>query len=370
MEHNDNLLGVLATLYKWRRPLAMLCAAAAIGTAVITIFMPTYYRATTTFFAASPDQTRPELIYSQGVSMRTEYFGNANDIDRMLTIAESNDLLTFLVDSFDLYAHYKIDSGHYKAPFYMREQFFSLYQVKKTKRDAMEVSVEDTDPELAARIANASRDKIEQIARSLIRESQAQTIKTYQENIEHKERLLMAIGDSVARARSRYGVYNAVAQGEALTAQMSEARALFARDSVRLQVLRANSSVPRDTIYLLDAKVAGLRQEIRVIGAEIDRFNSGIAEVYLLEKQYLEANQALGEDRERLKRWQAAYHSSAPALLLVEAAETPVIKSRPRRSILVAAATMAALLLGVIGVLLLDAYKTVNWRQVLDESKS
>lgn len=370
MEHKENLLGVLSTVFKWRKPLVLLCAVAGIGTAAITLFMPNYYRAATTFFAASPDQTRPELIYTRSTALRTEYFGNANDIDRMLTIAESNELVNFLVDSFDLYNHYKIDPGQDKASFFMREMFFSLYKVKKTKRDAIEVSVEDTNPEIAARIANAARDKIEQIARKLIRESQEQTIKTYRENIALKEQLLLVIGDSVARVRNQYRAYNVVAQTEALTTQMSEAVALFTRDSVRLHVLRANPSVPRDTVYLLEAKVAGLRQEVKVITAEIDRLNSGISAVYNLEKQYQEANQALGEDRERLKQWEAAFGSGAPSVFLVEAAEPPVIKSRPSRSILVLAVTFAALLFGIIGVLLLDAYKTVNWREVLDESKN
>ncbi len=370
MENKDSLLGILGTLYKWRNPLIILCAAAGIGTAAISLYMPNYYKATTTFFAASPDQTKPELIFNRSMSLRMEYYGNANDIDRLLTIAESSELLAFLVDSFNLYQHYQIDSNAHKASHVMRETFFSLYEVKKTKRDAIELSIEDKDPQIAARIANAARNKIEDIARRLIQTSQEQTIAAYQNNIDLKERLLLAIGDSLATLRTQYGTYNVVAQTQSLTEQRSEALALFTRDSVRLQVLRANAKVPRDTVYLLEGRVAGLRQEVKVLQTQIDRLNSGVATIYNLEKQYAEANQILGEDRERLKQWQAAYRSEAPTVLLLESAEPPVIKSRPKRSIIVLAAACAAFLFGVIGVLLIDTYKSLDWRQVLNPGEN
>ena len=59
--------------------------------------MPVYYRASTTFLAASPDQANPELLFGQG-NLRTQYYGNANDIDRLITLAHSNELVEFLVE--------------------------------------------------------------------------------------------------------------------------------------------------------------------------------------------------------------------------------------------------------------------------------
>lgn len=368
MDNRDNLIGVLSALFKWRKPLLLLCVTAGILSAGLSLLLPNYYKASTIFLAASPDQTKPELIFSRGTSIRTEYFGNANDIDRLLTIAESGELVQFLVDSFDLYTHYDINPNDPKASHLMHEQLFSLYSVKKTKRDGIELSVEDTDPQIAANMANAARQKIENLAKKLIRQSQNLTIEAFENTIADKEKLLLSIGDSLAVLRSRYKIYNVVAQTESLTAQKSEALALFTRDSVRLQVLRANGLVPRDTIYLLEGKVAGLRQEIKVLQSEMDLLNSGVSIIYNLEKQYAEANQILAEDRERLKQWQAANRSDTPALLLVDAAQPPVVKSRPKRSIVVIASVFAGLLFGVLGILLMDSYKRFNWRNNLSSS--
>jgi tyrosine-protein kinase Etk/Wzc len=356
MEYKDNLLGVISTIIRWKKPLLLLTGLAALGSAIISLTLPNFYLATTTFLVASPDQSKPELIYSRNPSFRTEYFGGSGDIDRLLSLGESQNLRDFIVDSFNLYAHYKIDSQQVKAPHLMKELFTSLYTIKKNKRDAIELSVEDIDPALAANMANAARNKIEAMAKQLIRESQRKTIENYEQSLAAKEIALLKLGDSIAILRNQFGVYNVIAQTETLTELISEAKALFIRDSVRLQILRANPQVPRDTVNMLDAKVAGLRQEVKMLSSEMTRVNEGTSRIYHIEKNFLESNQILAEDRERLKQWKSAYQTEAPAVLLLEQATTPVIKSRPKRSLLVIAVTLAAALFGIFGVLLFDTY--------------
>ena len=94
MKDKDNLIGVLKTLFRWKKQLIILCGAVGIGSIIIVLLLPVYYKASTTFLAASPDQAKPELLFGEG-NLKTEYYGNANDIDRLLTIANSNELVEF-----------------------------------------------------------------------------------------------------------------------------------------------------------------------------------------------------------------------------------------------------------------------------------
>jgi uncharacterized protein involved in exopolysaccharide biosynthesis len=78
----------------------------------------------------------------------------------------------------------------------------------------------------------------------------------------------------------------------------------------------------------------------------------------------------LSYDKERYNQIKAAYNTNIPSLQVVEAAETPLIKSRPHRSILVIASVIAAFLFAVIAVLIADAYRDVDWRSLAEiESK-
>jgi tyrosine-protein kinase Etk/Wzc len=80
-------------------------------------------------------------------------------------------LADFLIDTFNLYEHYDIDPEGRQSALPRSGSFYELYEVTKTKRDAIELSVEDTDKALAAKIANAARDKIDATVQQLMKES-------------------------------------------------------------------------------------------------------------------------------------------------------------------------------------------------------
>ena len=363
MKNKDSLIGVLETLFRWKKQIFITCLIAGIGAIAISLTLSNYYKASTTFLAVSPDQSTPQSLYGTG-QLKTEYYGNKNDIDRLLTIAQSSELLNYLIDTFNLYEHYEINPDRPKAGFKVRQKFLGLYEVTKTKRDAIELSVEDKDRELAAAIANAARNKIDQIAKNLIISGQNKTIKSYQENILSKEQQLKILSDTLAVLRKHYGIYNMSGQSESLTQQLSETESKLIRNRAKLEAMKSTPGISRDTIKLLQASVSGEEKELASLNEKMDLFNEGFSVVGILERQYFESNLTLSEDKERLKQVLATAQSDIPSLIIVEQAETPLIKSRPKRSILVLGAGLLAFLFSVIGVLIIDAYKDINWKAI------
>ena len=143
MENNENLLGVISTLLRWRKPIIRICLIAGIGTAIIALFLPNYYQSTTTFYAASPDLGKPEAVGE--IERDREIYGEDTDNDRLLTIAQSNEIAGYLIEKFKLYDHYDIDRTNRKSKDKVRKKFRGLYNVEKTKYEAIEISVEDKD---------------------------------------------------------------------------------------------------------------------------------------------------------------------------------------------------------------------------------
>lgn len=363
MEKKDNLLEVIKTLLKWKKEIIYLCIIAGIGSIIISLLLPVYYQSTTVFLVSSSDRAKREILFNDG-TLEGEYYGNENDIDRILTIAESNDLVDYLIDSFDLYEHYDINPDRPRSKYNIRRHFAKLYEVNKTKRDAIELSMEDTDKELAAKIANAARHKVDQIAQSLIKESQLEELKIYEADIKTKESQLGILSDSLIRLRGQYGVYNSIVQTESLTAQFSQAESKLIRSEARLEALESTPGVNQDTIRYLKAAVKGMKSEVEKLNDKVVLFNEGMAIVNIYEEQYKLASETLGEVKELTKELKATYDSNIPAVLLVEEATTPVIKSRPKRSIVVIAAVFVAFLFGIIGILLLEAYRAIDWKEL------
>lgn len=342
-----------------------MCLFAAVGTAVVSLLLPVYYKANTIFLATSPDQSKPELLFGAGL-FEPEYYGGAPDIDRILVIAESNELINFMVDSFRLYEHYRINPEGQKAPYAVKLAFFDLYEVKKNKRDAIELSIEDKNREMAAQMTRAARERINMISQNLVKASQLKTIQTFEASIKERETQLNLLSDTLVAIRKKFGIFNSEAQTETLTTQLSESESKLTYTKGRLEASRTTKGVKRDTLIMLETRMAGLQQEVAQLAGKLDTLNSGIAKVSIIERQYYESNDNLSKEKAKLNQYQAAFNSNIPALLLVEEAETPVIKSRPRRSIMVLAATAIAFLFGIIGILLIENYRDVNWREIYD----
>ncbi len=363
MNQKDNLLGVLRTLFKWKKPILITCITAAIGSIIIVLLLPVYYQATTIFLVASPDQAKPELLFGKG-TLESEYYGTESDIDRVLTIAKSNELYEYLIDSFQLFEHYNIKKDHPRAPYYVKLAFNKRYEIEKTKRDAIELSIEDTDPELAAQIARATRERIDDIAQKLVKSTQQKAINTFKAEIASQEANMHQLADTLARLREKYGIYNTEAQTESMTEQFAQAESRLINGQARLEALQNTPRISRDTISMLQARVKGMEVEVEGLKKRMNNLNTGLGTVSSLERQYREASISLSENKERLKQFEAAYQSNIPALLLVEEAQVPIIKSRPKRSVIVIAAVFVAFLFSVIGVLLIENYRDINWREI------
>jgi len=370
MENKDNLLGVVETVLKHSRYIVITCLIVGIGAVVISLLLPVYYKASTIFLAASPDQAMPERIFGTSTTS-LQYFGNNNDNDRLLTIAESSELANYLIDKFDLYDHYGIDSTAQRARFKIQEKFFGLFEVQKTKRDAIQLTVEDKDPEMAAAIANEARVRIDIMASSLIKATQARLMQTFRETIEAKETQIEVVSDSIQAFRERYSIYNTEAQSESLSSLLGRTQSKLARSEARLRALQTtNVRVDQDSIAFLKATVEGLKEEFNSLQSQADQLNQGMSKVEALNEEHQQAVLQVSYDKERLKQIQAAYNSDVSAVILVEAAAVPIIKSRPKRAILVLAAVAIAFVFSLIAVLLLETYKDVDWKRLADIARN
>jgi tyrosine-protein kinase Etk/Wzc len=364
MDNRDNLLGVLATLFKWKKQILKVILLAGIGTAASSFFfLDDYYKASTVFYVASPDLFKPEQMFGNSTK-DMDYYGTDADLDRVLTIAESNELYDYLIKNFDLYKHYDIDSTKQKAPFKVREHLQKLYEVKKTSRDAVELSVEDTDREFAARMANTAREKIDEITQRLIRNSQLSLIKAYESSFIEKEKTLVGIDDTLMRLRQNYGVIDPEHQTEAVTKSAVESDANYIRSKAKLDALSKIPNLPKDTIAFLEATMKGYEEESKRSTAVLKRYNEGYNGVLSMKNQFERESDQVNRDKQRFLQLRIAYSTKISAVSVIETAAIPIVKERPRRTIIIVSAMLIALIFSVIGVLLADNYKDVSWKEI------
>ena len=334
MSQSESLLDIIGVLWRWRKKILALTIVAALGAIVLSLLLDNYYEATTTFYAASEDLSKPTPIGE--IDRNIRYYGTDTDVDRLLTIANSGDLKTQIIDEFGLYNHYEIDPNSKNAKHKINLRFSKLYSVTKTKLDAIELSVEDTDPVLAARIANSARDKINDSAQKTIKSGQEKLLQTFEKKISQNEVQLKSLGDSLTQLKKKYNVFDLETQTQVLLEQLSL------------------------------AKSKGQTNLSRSLEKQIENYNAGYSAVAVISAEHEASSTQLGLDKQKYKQLKSSFESPFPTLHIINTASTPIIKSRPKRSIYVIGATLFAFLLSTLGALIIDTSKKVNWREVLN----
>ncbi len=356
-----HLLGVLRTLWRWRRPIVVTTLAGALLAVVISLLLPAYFTGYTSFVAISPEQISIESTFGNN-GTRVQFYGTGDDIDRMLSIAESNELIEFMVDSFNLYSVYDIDSTTVKGPVYVRQEFQRLFEVERSPRDILELSIQDRDPSRAASMARAAREKIDALNLSLIRATHSRNASGLEVDMRRSEARLTELNQRLSGVRKEYGIYNTEAQSEALATASSELDQQLATTEARLEAYRELGG--RDSIAKLSVDLVGLQRTRLSLDAQLDRLNSSIGQIENMEEERTVANNVLNDNRNRLKQYQAILSGDRRTLEVIEETKVPLVKSSPIRWLIVSIATVVTFIFALVGVLLLENGRRFDWGSI------
>jgi len=352
-----NLIDLVKILWQWRWRILSLVLCATFLSILTSLLLPNYYQSSAIFYAASQDLAKPQPI---GESDRTmDYYGNDNDIDRLLTVAHSHKLKSFLIDSFDLYSHYKIDAESKNAQHKLRLKLQKLLRIEKTKFGAISLSIEDVDPVKAHSMTVASSNFIDYAASSQWKSSQKKLLETYNRKIEESDTKILIVNDSLRRMKESYMIYDLRNQSEILLTQQTnlESRAFTIQSKLNSTTIQNNP----DSLSLYSSMEAGIQNRIAKINTRIQQFNDGLNPITTLERLQIQMTQQIAIDRARRDQLLASYSSATSGIILVEEPEIAIYKSRPRRSLYVIGTLFLSLILSSLFAIIHSAYKENDW---------
>ncbi|MFK8058407.1 MAG: hypothetical protein AB8F78_19940 [Saprospiraceae bacterium] len=362
MRQRENLLDVIGLLLKERKLLFGITAAAAILSILVALLLPVYYKASTTFLAASPDLTNPSKLFG---GKEVAVYGTGNDIERLMGIAASEETLGFLIDSFNLMEVYDIDPKSPRARNDVREALSDLYGVKRTQYDAVEITIEDKEPARAAAMANAARERVSGVIRRVTSNGQGEMASMYVNSIRMKRDRISSVQDSLQTLTKLYGIVDVQSQRESLSGLLGATERGLTSDSVkfsRLKRMRVGGKL-RDSIRVLEARIEAQRSTRIQVVDQLNTFAAVSGIISALQTEFDIVSQQLAYDQERLRQFETMGSSDGQVIHLLDSAYVPDRKSRPVRSLIVIGSTLAAFLFAALGILLFDTYKDVEWKQ-------
>jgi len=142
-------------LFKWRKLLIIIGIAAIVVSSVVSLLIKNKYVSTVILFPSSSNTISKALVSSQyGVNDDIMAFGEEEQAEQMLQILNSNEIRQRIIEKFNLLEHYDInpDSKYKNTKLY--KMYNENISFNRTEYMAVEIKVIDTDPQMAADIAN------------------------------------------------------------------------------------------------------------------------------------------------------------------------------------------------------------------------
>lgn len=354
MTNDYSLTSILNVLLSWKRAILLSVISVGIIAAVLSMLKPDYYKAETVFYPANPSLADPSQLGYNASPMYV--YGGSDDLDRLFSIVTSERMIRHLIDTFDLFQHYGQDSTTSKGRFKMEEMFRANYKAIKSKYGALILEVEDTDPQLAATIANHARIKAEEMVRQFIKNAQSRSLESYRHNIAEQTKVMVELQDSIRRLKSAYNLIQADYQQRVFSEELVSAIAAKSEAGTRAQYFSKFDS-KQDSTIKYKAYESGYASKIATLQEKISQFNNKISILLSAEQTYSRASDQASIMRERERLMMAAYNTNFTAIHLVDAARVPEVKSRPKRAIIVLLAVLIAFVASVTGVLMIHSFR-------------
>lgn len=369
---NYSLLDIIGILYRWRMPLIGLVLSTTVGAIIVSLLLDNYYTAYATFVPTNEEQ---KLFDSAG---NLTLYGDDEAVSRVLIFAESSPFVNHMIQKFNLAERYDIDVSSAKGQNQVDKAFRKLYDIKRNKHSGLEISIQDKDPQVAYDMVQEALNKVEELYRAATSGNKELIKETYEKAIAEKEQELIEVADTLTTLRKKFNIFDVKTQSKELSAMLTSIEGQLAYDQAKLKKF-IEMKAPKDSIINTEARIAGsMNQKALMRGGlkgqekietstDIYAFNKGRDPVIYWETKIANLNEELSLIITQFAKFKTHAYSNIAGIIVLEPVQVPTLKSYPIRSFMVIGATLVSIILGIIGVLILDAYKRINWKEVLYE---
>jgi uncharacterized protein involved in exopolysaccharide biosynthesis len=321
IEFRFDSFNLLNFLLKYRTLLSLTGLITIILSSVITLLITPKFQSVAVIFPSPNVLETRSLLNIQNTA--TDFFGDEVATEMVLQIIQSDRINDYLLNRYDLLEHYKINDQEYKYTMLGKKMKKNISS-RKTQFNSIEISVYDTDPVLAAEMANDIVRQVDTVFNSLRKEAAAKSLRLLTELYNAQFNRVKTIEDSLSLPERNSVVTNKSTQA-LINAEISK---LFNGENNESSVI---------TISQLQEGTTNTPEFLRFLSAFVkETDNLSTIQGKLLEAQTF-ANQNL------------------PYVYIINEAKIAEIKTTPERAIIVVVSTISTILLMIILLLVLDS---------------
>ncbi|HEX8348320.1 MAG TPA: hypothetical protein VF598_00030 [Hymenobacter sp.] len=340
-------MGLWPIINRWKNLVLAAVGLAFLLSLLVAFLLPNIYQSTAVFYPTNPETTDPDRIVNEGGKLQLG--GRTEDLDRIITIGESQPVAELMVRRFNLYNHYGVGSpGDDKADQDVLDTFSKNLNIVHNDRDAIELTIEDKDKVLAARMANTLVQVIDSINQQLTFENRRSIITLYKDRTDFLQKEYTAAHDSLLAGRRRYGIYGMDRESRYLAKEIIETESALRRAEGE-----GNST-----------KVAGLRRALKGLTQadggntlNLENYSKGFDIMTSIYARFTDVQERLVAARSAYETARLAISGRISSIYVVQKALPATKKAKPVRSLIVLSSVVITFVLAVIFITLLELYR-------------
>ncbi len=221
---NFNSFDIIDFIVSKFRFLLIITVVGAIISIIVSLLIDERYKSAVVLFPASSSSISKALLTDNPSIKDPMRFGEEEEVEQLLQVLQSDEIRSKIIDKYNLMEHYEIEPASKYKTTRLYKKFESNISFNRTEFQSIEIEVLDTDPEIAANIANDIAALLDSTMNRMLKkragmafsivESEYLTLKNHVQIMEDSLNLLRSFGVNDYESQSE--VFNQ-AYAEAIT---------------------------------------------------------------------------------------------------------------------------------------------------------
>jgi len=358
-----NLLHYLLVVLKRKKTIVGITLVCAVLTAIVSLIMTPIYRAETRIL---PPQQSSSGISAQVLSqlggasgLIGSSLGIKNPNDVYIGMLRSRTIFDRIIDKFNLMDLYDVE---YRDN--ARRVLGKAVSAESGKDGIITVSVEDRDPERAAKMANAFIAELKDLTRKLAVTEASKRRLFFEEQLRRVKEDLITSEQALQSFQEKTGAISIKDQAASVIESIAGLRAQIAAKEVAIKVMKTYTTPKNPDLQKAEEALAGMKEQLHKL--EVKSGNSPdplmptgrmpkVGMGYLRKLRDVKYNETLFELM--AKQYEIARVDEARDAVLIQVLDSavpPHKKAKPKRALMVALATFTGFFLAVFIAFLME----------------
>jgi len=342
-----NLLYIFRVIKKYLTYIVGVVLGSALIAIILTlpfIYKPEFKSSTVIYPTAAERYDAINLFHDEPILY---LYGESKDVEKLETLANSEQIKMFVIDSLDLWKAYGVDPDNDASPKYeVLKTYESMVNTVRIAGNGLEVQAYDTEPQRAADIVNLVIAQVDRVNKEMLNKNKSSIYQMYTDVYGQLVEQMELYTDSARKVRRRYNVLNTETQTEVLAEQI-----LIAQGDLASAKAAGNNS------RAIRGRLENLVHEGTDSYINLESFREGLDQILSLEEIIEYIARDVKDVREKVEVLEMMQHENFTTILITEQAQASDKKARPIRWVILLVTLVIASLASIIGVVLLDKIK-------------